>query len=147
MHDLIKRQHVRRVRLLALLASSGLVLAPTLARADDFQGLGFLPGGSNSAALGMSADGTVVVGESTIAGNVATHAFRWSGGAMSDLGTLAGGTNSCLWRFRRRQRGGRPIPQLFGSVRRSVPLEPEHGHAVAPKPAGRQRRQHDRLDA
>src|SRR5262249_20915276 len=55
-----------------------------------FQGLGFLPGGTQSAAQGVSADGSVVVGYS--GGN--GHAFRWVNGTMSDLGLLPGGSVS-----------------------------------------------------
>jgi probable HAF family extracellular repeat protein len=55
---------------------------------DLFTGLGTL-GGTTSNPNGISADGTVVVGESRIANGI-THAFRWSGGVMTDLGTLGG---------------------------------------------------------
>src|SRR5262245_44552876 len=70
-----------------------LALAPAAhaqeAQAQPFVGLGFLPGGVQSAAARVNADGMVVVGS---AGN---HAFRWtSAGGMVDLGTLPGGTIS-----------------------------------------------------
>jgi probable HAF family extracellular repeat protein len=54
-------------------------------------GLGDLPGGSfRSYAIGVSADGSVVVGASTGASN--GEAFRWtSGGGMVGLGDLPGG--------------------------------------------------------
>lgn len=50
-------------------------------------------GGASSHAYGVSADGTVVVGESNIVGNAAVHAFHWVGDTMIDLRTL-GGTHS-----------------------------------------------------
>ncbi|WP_147292573.1 autotransporter domain-containing protein [Undibacter mobilis] len=76
----------------ALLASTMIVGAPALSEAADIQTLGSLGGsavflGSNP----ISADGTVVVGASNITGNTARHAFRWSGGVMTDIGTLPGG--------------------------------------------------------
>lgn len=49
-------------------------------------------GGSYSRATGITADGTVV-GESEDT-NYETHAFQWSDGSMTDLGTLTGGTYS-----------------------------------------------------
>jgi len=55
---------------------------------DVFTGLGFLPGGVGSAAKGASADGAVVVGEST--NGVGSEAFRWTGGVMTGLGFLPG---------------------------------------------------------
>ena len=47
-------------------------------------------GGTYSRAYGVSADGSVVVGDGATVGDLAAHAFRWSGGTMSDLGTLGG---------------------------------------------------------
>ncbi len=55
----------RAVLCRALLATSMLV-APALARAADFQGLGFLPGDTYSETLGLSANGAVVVGDSGV---------------------------------------------------------------------------------
>ena len=61
------------------------------ATAPSFQGLGDLPGGIfDSRAFGVSADGSVVVGESSSASG--TEAFRWtSGGGIAGLGDLPGG--------------------------------------------------------
>ncbi len=51
-------------------------------------------GGLGSRAFGVSSDGNIIVGDSSITGNTAMHAFRWTqAGGMIDLGTL-GGTNS-----------------------------------------------------
>ncbi|MCH7603849.1 MAG: HAF repeat/PEP-CTERM domain-containing protein, partial [Planctomycetes bacterium] len=57
----------------------------------SFQGLGDLPGGSfESLAFAVSADGSVVVGDSISASGF--EAFRWtSGGGMISLGDLPGG--------------------------------------------------------
>lgn len=66
--------------------------ATALAEAADIQTLGSL--GGSAVFLGLnpiSADGTVVVGASNLTGNTARHAFRWTGGVMTDLGTLPGG--------------------------------------------------------
>jgi probable HAF family extracellular repeat protein len=63
------------------------------AQAASFQELGFLPGGSfsRSFALGVSADGSVVVGESSSV-NSPAEAFRWTQGTgMVGLGFLPGG--------------------------------------------------------
>ncbi len=68
------------------------------ARADDFTVLGtwFTPiistfPGGYSGVRALSADGTVVVGDSTSpVGFQENHAMRWSGGVATDLGTLGG---------------------------------------------------------
>jgi probable HAF family extracellular repeat protein len=53
--------------------------------------LGTLPGGDWSEAYGVSADGSVVVGEAENAAGQ-WRAFRWTAaGGMQDLGTLGGG--------------------------------------------------------
>lgn len=58
------------------------------AHAEAFQGLGDLPGGAvSSDALGVSANGNVVVGSSV--GASGREAFRWSVGTMTGLGHLA----------------------------------------------------------
>lgn len=63
------------------------------------QDLGVLAGGTSSAARGVNADGSVVVGTSNTPGG--ERAFRWSGddsgGVMQDLGVLAGGTSSLAY--------------------------------------------------
>lgn len=52
-------------------------------------------GGTGSTASDLSANGTVVVGDSLLVGDVNFHAFRWtSGSGLVDLGTLSGGTSS-----------------------------------------------------
>lgn len=65
---------------------------PTNAAAAVFTGLGDLAGGSfHSQAWGLSADGSVVVGQSISASGI--EAFRWTpGGGIVALGDLAGGS-------------------------------------------------------
>jgi probable HAF family extracellular repeat protein len=58
----------------------------------SFQGLGFLPGDTYSHAYGISADGSVVVGDSGTPGF--TRAIRWTAaGGMANLGHLPGSDN------------------------------------------------------
>ncbi|MBS0189901.1 MAG: hypothetical protein U0573_00095 [Phycisphaerales bacterium] len=56
--------------------------------------LGFLPGGTNSFAVGISADGSVVVGRSEkliSPGNIEQRPFRWSGGGgMQEIPMISG---------------------------------------------------------
>ncbi len=68
-----------------------LVAAPARTQADEFIDVGDLPGGSFfSIAKGVSADGSVVVGDSS--GVNGTEAFRWTQtGGMIGLGAFPGG--------------------------------------------------------
>jgi len=86
-----------------------------------FQGLGFLPGGTSSAANGVNADGTVVVGGSN------GQAFRWVNGTMTGLGFLPGPI------FKRSEATG------VNADGRSV-IPPSPAASSGPKPSvGRQR--------
>ena len=69
---------------------------PSRSEAASFQGLGDLPGGSfGSGALGVSADGSVVIGYGNSASGY--EAFRWTaGGGMVGLGDLPGGIFSSV---------------------------------------------------
>jgi probable HAF family extracellular repeat protein len=59
-----------------------------------FQGLGFLPGGSESDVRGMNANGKVVVGGAQDA-SFHNQAFRWTAASgMVGLGSLPGGRGS-----------------------------------------------------
>jgi len=82
--------------LLAVLGAVATVLS-TPVHAQSFSGLGFLTGGNASYAMGVNADGTVVVGNSNAinaAGNI-LEAFRWTqAGGMAGLGFLTGGNAS-----------------------------------------------------
>ena len=66
-----------------------------LAQAASFQGLGQLPGGFTSQALGVSGDGSVVVGKGVVPGGPLgskLEAFRWtSEGGIVGLGDLPTG--------------------------------------------------------
>jgi len=79
------------------------VLASSALAGASFQGLGPLPEGSSSQALGVSADGRVVVGESVY--SAGREAFRWTAfGGMQALGDLPGG-NYDSWAFGASQDG------------------------------------------
>ena len=61
----------------------------------SFQGLGHLPGFTNSDGGDISADGSTVVGESRDFNTGGSRAYRWTAATgMVDLGTLPGGTVS-----------------------------------------------------
>ena len=85
----------RHFRVSALLSACVLSLIATAGWSQSITWLGTLPGGSQSAAYGVSADGSVVVGMATNAAGQ-PRAFRWWA-AMQDLGTLPGGYDS--WAF------------------------------------------------
>ncbi len=72
-------------RFKALISACVLSLIATAGWSQSLTWLGRLPGGWESWAYGVSADGAVVVGSSD------WHAFRWTAsGGMQDLGTLGG---------------------------------------------------------
>src|SRR6185295_3382949 len=59
-----------------------------------FTGLGFLPGGTESAAYGISADGTTVIGQSRPAS--VDIGMKWTAsGGMQSLGDSNGGALAC----------------------------------------------------
>ncbi|MGH7490064.1 MAG: hypothetical protein ACREMY_31325, partial [bacterium] len=62
-------------------------------RTQDFEGLGFLPGGNHSSALAVNADGSIVVGHSIDEATGMAKAFRWTAGGMAGFAIL-GGENS-----------------------------------------------------
>jgi probable HAF family extracellular repeat protein len=81
----------------ALLSACVLSLIATAGWSQSLTWLGTLPGGGGSAALGVSADGAVVVGEAENAAR-RDRAFRWTAsGGMQDLGTLPGGWESVAY--------------------------------------------------
>lgn len=75
----------------ALIAFAPLLAAPAESSTATFTGVGDLPGGGfHSIAMGLSADGSTVVGRSTSASG--PEAFRWvNGSTIEGLGDLAGG--------------------------------------------------------
>ena len=74
-----------------LLASSAML--PGLALADDFQGLGFLPGTNAGVTTGLSANGEVVIGAGFTSGSsFSQYSFVWANGVMNQItgvGTLS----------------------------------------------------------
>lgn len=83
--------HVLAARLLLASTASALACQAAQAQSLDFNGLRDLPGGSfKSGALGVSDDGSVVVGIGDSPNG--TEAFRWTrSGGMIGLGDLPGG--------------------------------------------------------
>ena len=82
---------------LSIATMAGSLLACNSTPATSFTGLGFLPGGDASWARAVSANGSVVVGESEIptGANAVMQAFRWTEqGGMVGLGYLPGGKDS-----------------------------------------------------
>lgn len=90
--------HCSRLRMVAL-ATAGLFYSiyASAAYSTSFGGLGYLAGGFDSGAWGVSADGSVIVGYSTSASG--TEAFRWTrSSGMTGLGySTSSGTDSWAW--------------------------------------------------
>lgn len=51
-------------------------------------------GGNDSYALGISANGSIIVGEADISGSSYHHAFKYTGTTITDLGTLGGNSST-----------------------------------------------------
>ena len=88
-----------RLTTLALLAATALSIgAAAEASAAVFQGLGFLPSGTNSFTYGLSADGTTVVGSGDSTLGADGEAYRWTqAGGMTGLGLLPSGAVSVAY--------------------------------------------------
>jgi len=83
--------HVKTRRLAPLTLAVLAALSPLVSYAAN--GMTDLGGGTNSTAYGVSADGSVVVGQGYF--GPANNAFRWTqAGGMQSLGTLNGGSSS-----------------------------------------------------
>jgi probable HAF family extracellular repeat protein len=81
------------VRFAALFVLASCLLARSAGAESSFGGLGFLPGGTGSEALHISADGAVVVGRGS--SGFGERAFRWTAAAgLEELGDLPGGLTS-----------------------------------------------------
>jgi probable HAF family extracellular repeat protein len=89
------RQRCLSVHAARLLTTSLPLAASALAgAAQEFTGLGQIPGGTGSAATAISSDGGVVVGIAKTAQGIA-HPFRWDpADGIIDLGTFRGGTTA-----------------------------------------------------
>lgn len=85
----MQTQFSARFRNAAVLAGIVAAAAPLPAVAQELTGLGHLTGDLQSAAFGVSADGTVAIGTSYGGANN-NHAFRWTSGGLTDLGALSG---------------------------------------------------------
>ncbi len=83
---------IRTITRMAVMAGVLCLSTNAAKAADEFQGLGGLFSGGSSEALGVSADGSTVVGRATTGVGDTLHAFRWTTatGSMEDLGTLSG---------------------------------------------------------
>jgi probable HAF family extracellular repeat protein len=90
----IQRISLYRACFVSFAASLALLLISPVRAQVSFQGLGQLPGGTESYAHGVSADGTVIVGYG-MNGSSQAEAFSWTvGGGMTGLGFLPAGTMS-----------------------------------------------------
>jgi len=76
------------------LLTGSLLLAAAHGNAQSLVDFGTL-GGNLTQAKSVSANGSVIVGNASDAGNL-SRAFRWSAGVMTDLGTLGGDTSRAL---------------------------------------------------
>ena len=111
--------------LLATLSSAaGAGVARTGAPSFRLVDLGTL-GGSTSAATAINKSGEVV-GYATTVGDAATHAFRWRGGTMTDLGVLPGGGYS-------RANAINDRGQIVGTSDALVPSAGVGGSTIAPQ--------------
>jgi probable HAF family extracellular repeat protein len=84
----------RKIPMAVTAAISAATVLPGLSRAQSFEGLGFLPGYDYSEASGVSADGSVVVGNIRPTGHESdgpSQSFRWSASTgLVGLGFLPG---------------------------------------------------------
>jgi probable HAF family extracellular repeat protein len=110
--------------LVTLSSAAGAGVARSGAPSFRLVDLGTL-GGSTSGATAINKSGEVV-GYATTLGDAATHAFRWRGGTMTDLGVLPGGGYSCANAIN--DRG-----QIVGTSDALVPSAGVAGSTIAPQ--------------
>lgn len=78
---------------LLCLAALGSALSVRAQVSFTFTDLGTLPGGTASSAFGINNAGTVVGGSTTTSSATPFYAYSYSGGTMTNLGTISGGNS------------------------------------------------------